>query len=200
MDVSLEAIGRAIEGEVDLSDIAGRAGVPQWFTLWPGEHYVMLGAMMLTLRPRVVVEIGTDAGLSALAMKKYLPGEGRIVTFDIRGWKTIDYTVLNEGDFADGRLEQRLEDLSDWAAIEKNRELLEAAEFLFIDAPKDGVFEYRLMEHFGRLSFARRPIVWFDDTKLWSMLRFWRELAYPKLDLTSFGSWSGSGVVEMVKG
>src|SRR5207248_1271285 len=94
----------------------------------------------------------------------------------------------------------RLDDLSDWRAIEKNRQLLESAEFFFIDAPKDGVFEFRLMEHFARLTFPKPPILWFDDTRLWSMLRFWRELPYPKLDLTSMASWSGTGLVEMAKG
>jgi hypothetical protein len=39
----------------------------------------------------------------------------------------------------------------------------------------------------------------FDDTRLWSMLRFWRQLPYPKMDLTSFGHWSGTGLVELVE-
>jgi hypothetical protein len=37
----------------------------------------------------------------------------------------------------------------------------------------------------------------FDDTRLPSMLKFWRELDYPKLDFTSFGHWSGTGLVEL---
>lgn len=199
MRTALDAIRLVIEGNADLKDIAAGRAAPEWFDLWPGEHYRLLAAFVQLLRPKVVIEIGTFAGLSALAMKKYLPADGRIITFDICAWDKVSETNLRPDDFADGRLEQRLEDLSDEKAIERNRDVLEAADFFLIDAPKDGVFEYRLVEHFqSRLKFKNRPIALFDDTRLWPMLRFWRTLPYPKLDITSFGSWSGSGLVELL--
>ena len=197
MRTALEAMRLVLDEKVDVKDIAARPGVPEWFDVWPGEHYRLLAAFVKLLEPKVVIEIGTFSGLSALSMKKYLPADGRIVTFDICAWNTIKETHLTPADFADGRLEQRLEDLSDEKAIERNRDVLEAADFFLIDAPKDGVFEYRLIEHFQRkLKFRNRPVALFDDTRLWPMLKFWRTLAYPKLDVTSFASWSGSGLVE----
>jgi hypothetical protein len=36
----------------------------------------------------------------------------------------------------------------------------------------------------------------FDDIRLWNMLRTWRTINRPKLDLTSFGHWSGTGLVD----
>lgn len=200
IDLSLRAVRLILDGGVDLSDIAARAKVPDWFTLWPGEHYQLLAALVKLLQPKTVIEIGTDAGLSALAIKKYLPPDGHLTTFDIRPWNTIDYTVLTEADFADGRLSQSNDNLQEPQAIEKNRDLLESADFIFCDAPKDGVFEYALIGNFRKLGFKRNPILFFDDTRLWSMLRFWRMLPYPKLDLTSFGAWSGSGICELVNG
>lgn len=197
LDLSLAATRRIVAGEVDLSDIAEKVKAPNWFTVWPGEHYALLAALMLELKPQTVVEVGTFSGLSSLAMKKYLPPNGRIVTFDVVPWKAIEGTHLRDEDFADGQLKQIVADLSDDDTFEKCRDLLECAEFLFIDAPKDGIFEYRLVEKLQTVHFATTPIVLFDDTKLWSMLRFWRLLPWPKLDLTSFGSWSGTGLAEI---
>jgi hypothetical protein len=36
----------------------------------------------------------------------------------------------------------------------------------------------------------------FDDIRFWNMLRIWRNVAAPKLDITSFGHWSGTGLVD----
>ena len=74
--------------------------------------------------------------------------------------------------------------------------MFEAVEFLFIDGPKDNNFEWRLLEYLKTVNFRKPPILMFDDTRLWSMLKFWRELPYPKLDLTSFGHSSGTGLVQ----
>jgi hypothetical protein len=93
-------------------------------------------------------------------------------------------------------LEQRLGDLADREVFEKHRELLESVEFMFIDGPKDNDFEWKLLAYLKTLKFKKPPIIVFDDTRLWSMLKFWRELPYPKLDLTSFGHCSGTGLVQ----
>jgi hypothetical protein len=36
----------------------------------------------------------------------------------------------------------------------------------------------------------------FDDTRVLNMIEIWRRLNRPKLDLTSFGHWSGTGLVD----
>lgn len=196
----MQSLHCIVEGQVDLTEIAARANVPDWFNVWPGEHYYLLASLMLVLQPQQVVEIGTYTGLSALAMKKYLPSDGRIITFDIQPWNSLNETVLTQADFADQRLVQRLADLSDPSTFEQNRQLLEASDFIFVDGPKDGRFEHALLELLQTLRFRSAPIVMIDDTRLWSMLRFWREAPLPKLDLTSFGSWSGSGLMDMDPG
>ena len=194
---ALDAFRLVADGKITLDDLASRPNIPDYFNVWPGEHYRVLAALVHLLQPRTIIEIGTFSGLSAIAMKKYLPAEGRITTFDVVPWHTMRQTVLTDADLADGRLEQRVENLIDESVFTRNRALLEAADFLFIDAPKDGVFEYRLMEFFKTITFRNKPLAWFDDTRLWSMLRFWRELPYPKMDVTSLASWSGSGLAEL---
>lgn len=196
IEVSLEAI-KATLNDVSLDDLATRANSPDYFPVWPGEHYKLLAGFLKVLKPKVVIEIGTDTGLSALVLKKFLPAGGKVVTFDLRPWKTVDESVLTDADFADGQLEQRLMDLAEPEHFEKNRSLLEQAEFFFVDGPKNISFEKALMKQLATISYKTPPIMLWDDTRLPSMVKFWRELERPKLDLTSFGHWSGTGLVEL---
>ena len=211
MELALAACREAALG-VDFSDLAARPNCKRWLTVWPGEHYKLLAGLVKVLRPAVAMEIGTAEGLSALAMKKYMPQGGRVVTFDIVRWDQIADTILTPEDFeqhghlstathatpghVQPKLEQQLGDLGERDVFEKHRELMESVEFLFIDGPKDNNFEWKLLEYLKTARFRRPPIIVFDDTRLWSMLKFWRELPYPKLDLTSFGHSSGTGLVQ----
>jgi hypothetical protein len=43
------------------------------------------------------------------------------------------------------------------------------------------------------------PIVIFDDIRLMSMVYIRRSIDKPKLDITSFGHWSGTGLVEWTR-
>src|SRR5580765_1927160 len=72
MELALAAC-RVAAREVDFSDLAARPNCKRWLTVWPGEHYKLLSGLVKVLKPRVAMEIGTAEGLSALAMKKYMP-------------------------------------------------------------------------------------------------------------------------------
>ena len=39
-----------------------------------------------------------------------------------------------------------------------------------------------------------------DDIRFLQMVNCWRSIASPKLDLTSFGHWSGTGLVDISQG
>ncbi|MFZ5443816.1 MAG: methyltransferase [Myxococcota bacterium] len=195
-DVALAAVQAA--RTVDVSSLAPRVPTGIRFAeVWPGEHYKLLAGLVKTLGAKNVIEIGTATGLSALTLLLELPAGGKVTTFDVVPWpRYVDGTVLTEGDFADGRLVQVLDDLQEPSVIEKHRALLENADFIFVDAAKDGVMEQRFIENFRRLRFKNSPIVMFDDIRVWNMLAIWRRLDRPKLDLTSFGHWSGTGLVD----
>src|SRR4030088_1556124 len=62
--------------------------------IWPGEHYRLLAALVKLLQPKRVVEVGTFRGLSALALKKFLPIDGKITTFDVVPWNSLPDTCL----------------------------------------------------------------------------------------------------------
>jgi predicted O-methyltransferase YrrM len=197
IDIAVGAISAA--RTVDLSDISNRiTSGPRYPDLWPGEHYKLLAGLVKFLRPRSVVEIGTATGTSALSLLKYLPAQARLTTFDVVEWKKYPQVVLQETDFADGRLVQSLDDLSHPAGFERNRALLESADLIFVDAAKDGSQESRFLENFDRCQFHKAPLIVFDDVRLWNMLAIWRSVRRPKLDMTSFGHWSGTGFIHWI--
>jgi predicted O-methyltransferase YrrM len=169
---------------------------PRHLDAWPGEHYKLLTALVALLAPKTIIEIGTATGMSALSMKSALPQDGQIVTFDVFPWHQYQGAVLQEDDFSDGRLEQRLDDLSTPVGWQANAALLRRADFILVDAIHDGVQERGFLRGFDQVGLAGAPIVMFDDIRLWAMLEFWQEIARPKLDLTSFGHWSGTGLVD----
>jgi predicted O-methyltransferase YrrM len=199
LDLAVESISRAREISLaDLSErLAGRfAYDDDLVNLWPGEHYRLLAAFVQILRPRVIVEIGTGEGLSALAMLKYLSQDSQLITFDIVPWEEYPRHCLSARDFADGRLHQVVADLAQESAFAEHQKVLQNADLVFVDAAKDGLFERRLLARLEGLSFSKACLFALDDIRLWNMLSVWRNLSWPKLDLTSFGHWCGTGICE----
>jgi predicted O-methyltransferase YrrM len=204
IDLAIESIGRA--RSISFSALRDRVGADADAVLerWPGEHYRLLASLCSALAPKTVVEIGTASGMSALAMLSVLPPASRLVSFDVFPW---DYrgpdawggeTLLRRSDFDDGRLIHQVGDLSAPVMFERHRELLSRADFIFVDGPKNDAFERVFLERLRTVHFLSSPIVAFDDIKVWNMLAIWQQIPKPKLDLTSFGHWSGTGLIDWV--
>ena len=166
----------------------------RWVEAWPGEHYRLLAALTATVRPEVVVEVGTFQGHGSLAL---LQGqdEARVVTYDIIPWQNIPGSVLAAEDFAGNRFEQRIGDLADPAYLETQLATLRQADLIFVDGPKDGVWEPLFVERVLPELTDRRRLVVFDDIRLLEMVQLWRDLPYPRIDATSLGHWSGTGML-----
>ncbi|MBI3087305.1 MAG: methyltransferase [Candidatus Omnitrophica bacterium] len=195
LTLSLDAVAYA--RETSLADVSARiAGPFKPSDVWPGELYKLLAGLVRAVQPACVLEVGTGGGTSALTIKKFLAPHAKLLTFDLVDWREIEDTLLREEDFQDGRLVAYRDDLSDPAVFETYRALVERADFLFLDAAKDGRMEQRLLDLLRTASFKTAPLVVFDDIRLWNMLKIWRAIPFPKLDLTSFGHWTGTGLVE----
>lgn len=195
LELALEAVQAA--RKIDLSAVSARvADGPRFPDVWPGEHYRLLAGLVEVLQPRLVVEIGTAIGLSALTLAERLPEGGRVVTFDVIPWRGVQGAVLRPDDFTTGKLVQHVANLADPAVADRHRALVQDADLLFVDAAKDGQMERRFLELFEGMPFANQPVAMFDDIRLWAMLEIWRGIRRPKLDLTSFGHWSGTGLVD----
>ncbi|MFO0976290.1 MAG: class I SAM-dependent methyltransferase [Planctomycetaceae bacterium] len=195
IDVSMKAVQAA--GGIQLPEVSARVqNPPYWPDVWPGEHYRLLAGLIDILQPKLVVEIGTYTGLSALAMAARLKSGAKLVTYDILPWRTIGHTHLREEDFATGTIEQRICDLADPKVFAEQESLLQQADLIFVDGPKNVTFEEQFLKNLGRSRLPKQPLLVFDDIRLWNMLHIWRAINRPKLDLTSFGHWSGTGLVE----
>ncbi len=181
---------------IDLSSVSSKIKKgDNYIDIYPGEHYKLLAAIIKMKQPLVVAELGTHLGYSALCMKPFMPAGGHIYTFDIIPWNQFDDTILKAEDFNSG-LTQFTDDLTKWESVQKHRDMLEQADVIFMDALKDGKQEYSFLENFSKLQFKKKCLFIFDDIRLWNMLDIWYNLDKPKLDMTSFGHWSGTGLVE----
>lgn len=181
---------------INLSDVSSRVKKgANYIDIYPGEHFKLLASIVKNRQPRIIVELGTHLGYSALCMKKFLPDNGRLYTFDIIPWNQFEETILTEKDF-DAKLIQHTDDLTKQEDVLKHKALLEEADIIFMDALKDGKQEYLFLENFSRLQFKKGCLFIFDDIRLWNMLDIWYNMDKPKLDMTSFGHWSGTGLVE----
>lgn len=195
VDLTVGALSRI--ASTPLTIFEGRPSTePRWFDTWPGEHYRLLAAMVETLKASTLIEIGTFTGMGTLALLQALPSDGRLVTFDLLPWNSFEQTWLAEKDFADGRVSQVLANIAEPGGIAPYRELFETADFIFVDGPKDGVTESRMLDALATLNLKRNAIVFFDDIRVMNMVDIWRRIARPKFDITSLGHWSGSGLID----
>jgi predicted O-methyltransferase YrrM len=195
LDLSIKSIELA--RRIDLSDIVDIGDQAKFVNVWPGQHYRLLAAMVDVLKPTTVIEVGTYTGLSALSLLKHLRPSSRLITYDLFAWNSFSNTVINRHHFSNNMLEQRIGDLSEDDYWLSQKDVFEKADFIFIDGPKDGVFEYKLMKRITELRLSRKPIVFLDDIRLIEMLDLWRGISMPKLDLSSFGHFCGSGLVDL---
>jgi len=194
LKLALEAIQKA--SETDLKVLAGSfaADTAGFITAWPGEHYRLLAGIASVVKPRLAIEIGTATGASALCVKKQLLPGCRLISYDIVPWDEYPQTGLRKTDF-DGQLEQRVMDLTRPETAAGQRETFKAADLIFIDAAKDGRMEQVFCDYLDSVKFDRPPLVVFDDIKFYEMIDVWHGIRHPKIDLTSFGHWSGTGLV-----
>jgi predicted O-methyltransferase YrrM len=184
---------------IELRDISERfdSEMAKYICSFPGEHYRLLGAIVEELKPQIIIEIGTYTGASSLVMKKYLNNDCKLITYDITPWDQFANTGIRIEDF-DEKLEQKIVDLTQKENYELELGLIQRADLIFIDAAKDGIMEKVLCDFFDETRFKKSPIIIFDDIKFLSMIKVWREIKHPKIDITSFGHWSGTGIVEWI--
>ncbi len=207
LPTSTTASGFLIDALADAMKIAWREelnccreGLPdsKYLNIFPGEHYRLLSGFIKALEAQHVVEIGTWTGMGCLAMRNGLPPGGKITTFDVIAWDKLGVpSHFSEDDLKDGRIVQELGDLASDAVFEKHRATLEEADMIFMDAPKDGIFEYKMLAQLAKLSPKPNKLLILDDIRLPVMYDFWRSIQSPKLDISAFGHRSGTGLVDI---
>jgi predicted O-methyltransferase YrrM len=185
----VEAAGRA--RAVELAPCLRRApsDLRQRIDLWPGEHYRLLPALALALGAARAVELGTDRGAGSLCLRQACA----VTTFDVVPWQEVDGTLLTPADFDDG-LTQVVADVSDERTFHEHEATLAAADVILVDGPPDTRLE-PLFRRLLSLESSRRRVIVLDDIRIAPRVDFWRRLDADKIDATTFGHWSGTGLV-----
>jgi len=189
-----QAMEKAHYGLVD----GGKKDLPdyKYLNLNPGEHYRLLKAMVQILKPKTSIEIGTYTGLGAISLHE--AGYGHVHTFDIIPWNHL-MTHLTPEYFKD-RMTQHIADLTNPMEFTKYSHLFQNADIIFMDAPKDGVFEPKMVDLLLKLTPKENRILVMDDIWFACMQPLWRSIKCPKIDITSLGHWSGTGIVDLSLG
>lgn len=183
LDLILPSVEIGWREEITDSDLIKSDSM--FFNVFPGEHYRLLKAITKTLDPKIAIEIGTYTGMGTVAISQGL-SKGCLYTFDIFPWNSMD-SHLN-ADLVDGkRIIQYVVDLSEGGEFKKYQALFDKADLIFLDAPKDGVFEYKILDLFQNLKHKDNRILVMDGIRFVNMIDLWRKIESPKLDITSFG-------------
>ncbi len=200
LGIALQGIRDALDAS--LSDLEARnKELPDalYYDVYPGTHYRLLMVLARSLGKRNIVEVGTFTGMSSACMLRGMPSGCKLTTFDLSRWQDFRTHLLAE-DFTAGKITQVLEDLSSEAVFKKHLSLLNHAELIFCDAPKDGVFEQKFLTNMTLVRPTSTCLLVLDDIRLLNMIDIWRAIRSPKLDLTSFGHWAGTGLVDISEG
>ncbi|MBU3612842.1 methyltransferase [Polynucleobacter sp. MG-27-Goln-C1] len=167
-----------------------------YFNVLPGEHYRLLKSIACTLHAKAIVEIGTYTGMGSIAFSQGIDEGGTIHTFDIKAWNLFS-SHLNKELIDSKKVIQILGDLSDIDTFNKHSELLNNANIIFMDAPKDGDFEYKFLSLIQALKPKENKLLIIDDIRFVNMIDLWRSIKSPKLDISSLAHWSGTGLVDI---
>ena len=172
----------------------------RFFNVFPGEHYRLLAGLIHVWSPQLLFDIGTFTGMSARVMLDCAPACAIIHSFDLLPWNDFP-THLSSADFSSGRLFQHLQNLAQLDIFYFWLPQLQLADIIFCDGLKDGLFEPAFLSFLAAASLQKRPRwLLLDDVRFLQMIDLWRRIDSPKIDLTSFGHWSGTGLVDISNG
>lgn len=164
-----------------------------WLT-WPGEHYWFLTNLCTIIKPKLVVEVGTYMGYSAIALAS---NSEQVVTYDIEPVSTYSQTM---GNFFSSfhNVEQRIGNLLSTEYFESQSQTISSADLIFLDGPKDGHFEYSVLPKI--LAVAKiGAIIILDDVRFKNMTELWESVIYPKMDIGSFAHSTGTGFIMKIE-
>ncbi len=141
-------------------------------------------------------EFGTFTGMSALAFLEGMSGGGKLFTVDVTPHARIKGSWLKPEDFQGGAVSQVCADMASQEFWHDYRDSVASADIILVDGPKDGMTEPAFFLQMERMKFRKAPIVVVDDIRFLNMLSLWRSIRHPKMDFTSYGHWSGTGLID----
>lgn len=153
-----------------------------YFTLPSGQEHYRLVRYLASQIDSNVVEVGTHAGSSAIAMS--LDTKHTILTYDIVEMKGKNYDYIKNIIFR----------LTEYQNDSEYLEFILNSKMIFIDAPHNGLFERELYAWLKEKQY-KGMTVWDDIHLNEDMKSFWNDVDLPKLDITKYGHITGTGVI-----
>jgi len=144
------------------------------------EHYRLLSFVSQMNNDIQILDIGTLKGCSALAFS--INKSNNIISIDVASQVEL-YDIPENVKF-----------IIDNILSEKYVETILNSKYILLDTFHDGTFEKEFHQHLINIKYS--GFVIFDDIKLNpQMIEFWNSISNNKLELTSIGHVTGTGVV-----
>ena len=154
----------------------------QFYDLPSGQQEYHLYSYLSTFFDNTtILDIGTFNGRSAIALSHN--STNKVISYDIvdmiKNPEHIIYTKPN----IEFRIKNVLDDL--------NEELISQVHLITLDIDHFEVAESEIIRRLEELQFS--GILLLDDIHH----RLWNQISHPKIDITPYGHWSGTGIVFM---
>jgi hypothetical protein len=157
-----------------------------YFPLFSGqEHYRLLRYLGQQIQGNIV-EIGTHAGTSAIALAA--DNNYTVLTYDIVDEKLKDHSDQLNIIFR----------LTDYSTDSEYEDFILSSKMIFIDAPHNGSFERDCYSWLKKKGYKGLTI-WDDIHLNADMKSFWADVDLPKEDITKYGHITGTGVIYFTK-
>lgn len=144
------------------------------------EHYRFLTYVSNLYNKIKIIDVGTLKGCSALALSSNK--SNTVYSFNISNQLELDDLPGN------------IEFIIDNVINEKYIDLINSSEIILLDTFHDGTFESQFLQHLININF--KGILILDDIKLnQNMIDFWNNIKLDKLDVTTLGHSTGTGIV-----
>ena len=153
-----------------------------WFFMEAGqEHYRLLVYIGSLFKNKVLLDIGTYHGNSAIALANNKSNS--IISYDIEAQPIVSKVKFDNIAFQIGNILE----LSHADTILK-------CPFIMLDTYHNGDFEEEFVNYLHEMKY--KGLVMFDDIYLnYEMRKFWEGIKDEKYDLTEVGHFSGTGLV-----
>lgn len=153
----------------------------QWFHLQSGkEHYRMLMHLAYCYDGVQIADIGTYRGASAIALAQN--PNNNVFSLDVGVFKND--IPMNNIEFCIG----------DFHTNQKIQENILKCPFIFLDI--DHMYNNEIWIYNFLIKNDWKGLMICDDIYLCDeMKRFWNEISHPKIDITQYGHFSGTGAV-----
>ena len=120
-----------------------------------------------------------------------------LISVDIVPWQDFEDSVLSEEILVKSDFSQRVVKISDAISFNEMMPEFTSSNLIFLDGPKDGVFEQKIVPQLIQLLQGSGVWLLLDDIHLRAMEPCWNDIKNEKYDLSLIGHTSGTGLVRL---